>query len=1214
MEKANAYLLIRIKEKLCLFLRFALSKKYFTVLIFSLSFLWCPCLLKGQLGNINVERTSAIYGLPNGYIRSIFEDSYGYLWFGTREGIFRYDGYEFKAFRHDIFDEESLSHPNVNSIFEDRAGSLWIATSFGLSLFDRRTEKFDRFYPADDISLEAKTKNDISNIIEITEGKLLLAVRTKLFLFDKKEKMFSSVPINGANGKSYFIRNFLKDQDKIWIGTNNGLLKYQLADNTCSVVSEPILTSINSPVSGLIKDKDNNIWIATPKQLTKYNTKNHQRQNIELPAHLSASSLIYIYKGRGDQLWMAFSNNGLVLLDPKTQKFSYFTHNPLQTNSLSSNSVTRIFEDRFGNIWVGTNNGISKLHMDDSGFKFIQTIETDGNTANNIHRMIVDGDGTIFLKTAEGYFSKKSDETKGVKIQELDGLTTSLGWDSFLEDKEGGIWLTVSRNGIFRKAKNDNAFLKMNYGDSLSSVGYFKIVLDNFDDDVLWLGTTLGLCRLNWKSGERKWFFPRADIPSVESNRIVIFEQFDKNQIWLYYTYSKSIGYLDIKEGVFKLINIPEDKIKYFEGHMKDIAIGKDGNLWLASLYGLTNYNIHSEELKIYGKKDGLAENELQAILIDNNENLWMSGHRFISMYNVEKDSFINYYDTKRMQNFQSRSRSISKNGNILFGSINGVYTFNPDRLKKNPNPPELVLTNFKVNNENFILPEAFEKTKSITLSSDQNNMTFEFSGLHYIEPAGIEYKCILEGYENTWRYLGVEHKVRYTNLSYGDYTFKVSAANSDGVWNEEGIVIPVKISPAFWQTMWFKALAFFTVFLIGVLFFRNRKKQFSLQRQKEIAEQSAAYKTRFLADVSHEIRTPMNAIIGLSKLTMETKLDDKQQQFVNAIQESSKNLLAIINDLLDFTKLESGKFQFNKKHFDLSRVIKNIENTLGYTAKEKGLKFNINLAEGIPKKLEGDPIRLNQILTNLIGNAIKFTNEGHVNLNVLVENETDRSMRLKFEIEDTGIGIPQDKLDFIFGSWNQTDAGVNKGMEGTGLGLAIAKQLVERQKGKLELSSEVGEGTLISFALTFEKVLVGENAKDVFQSDLITGHLNILVVEDTYFNQMLLEELLKKNIKDLSITVAENGKIAIDKLQKDAFDIILMDVKMPVMNGFEATRLIRKMEDEKLRNIPIIAVTANAVQDQLDKCKAAGMNNYITKPIDEQDLLRKIYLHTQNK
>ncbi|MEN0004421.1 MAG: ATP-binding protein, partial [Bacteroidota bacterium] len=1133
-------------------------------------------------------------------------------WFGTREGVFQYDGYEFKAYRHDLFDENSLSHPAVNAIVEDHKNRLWIATSRGLSLFDRRTERFQRFIPFDDTAFETRNNSNISTLIEIGPGKFLLGIKAELFLFEEASATFTLLPIQNVNSEGYFPRHFLLDGDQLWIGTSKGILHYQISENTCSVAEEEPLAAIRSRIMGLQKAKDGTVWIATAEHLYRYTPATKKLEEVSLPEFAKKERITNLFIDSQDHIWIAFQAAGLGLYDPIHQRFRQITHHPNDINSLNSNSVTSIFEDRFNNIWVGTVNGISKLRQENRGFNFLKNKGATGHTANNVQRLVEAESGTIYTKTYDGVYEKKKGAATAEKIFLFDDKRTRFGLDWFLEDAEGGIWLTVSEDGLYRKDKYASTFQKMQYGELFTQVGYYRIMLDHTDSDLIWLGTTQGLCRLNWKTGEHKWYRPKSDLPTLISNAVSLFEQYGDDQIWLYYTFSKSIGHFDKQTGVFTLTPIPEDQQKYLGGHMKDIAIGNDGNIWIASLYGLTNYNIHTGAFQFFGKKDGLIENELQAVLMDKNENLWVSGRRFIATLDREKGVFINYEDRKRMQNFQSKSRAISKSGNLLFGSINGIYAFNPEQLKKNPRAPELVLTNFKVNNESYTLPVAFEEAESITLAHQQNNITFEFSGLHYFEPEAVQYKCMLEGYETDWRDLGTEHKVRYTNLNHGNYTFKVSAANLDGVWNEEGIVIPLRISPAFWETYWFRGLLLLLLVLMGNLVYQNQKRQAALQRQKVVAEQSAAYKTRFLADVSHEIRTPMNAIIGLSKLTMETKLDDKQYRFVSAIQESSKNLLGIINDLLDYTKLESGKFKFSKNHFALARVLKNIGHTLGYNAQEKQLTFIQTLDPKIPNKLIGDPIRLNQILTNLVGNAIKFTNEGKVWLTVSLVDETDRQVQLQFEIGDTGIGIPQDKLEFIFGSWNQTDAGVNKGMEGTGLGLPIAKQLVERQHGQLQLSSKEGEGTIIAFSLTFDKVVSDENLVTNAAAIDKIDRLKILVVEDTYFNQMLLEEFLKKNITDPSITFANNGKFAIAEVQKNSFDIVLMDVKMPVMDGFEATRVIRQFTDEKLRDIPIIAITASAVQDQLDKCKEAGMNDYVTKPIDEQELLRKIYLHTQ--
>jgi signal transduction histidine kinase/CheY-like chemotaxis protein len=449
--------------------------------------------------------------------------------------------------------------------------------------------------------------------------------------------------------------------------------------------------------------------------------------------------------------------------------------------------------------------------------------------------------------------------------------------------------------------------------------------------------------------------------------------------------------------------------------------------------------------------------------------------------------------------------------------------------------------------------------------------------------------------------------------LNHGQYTFLASASNGDGVWNNEGLKIQLTIRPAYWQTLWFKSLLCLVFISIAYTLFKNRQHRLILQRQKVLAEQSAEYKTQFLANVSHEIRTPMNAIVGLSKLSLETNLDNKQTEYIGAIQESSQNLLTIINDLLDHTKLEAGKFSFIEKPFNLKKLTDQLNSTFKHSAKEKQLEFDIIVDENIDRRIIGDQLRLNQILINLIGNAIKFTKEGKVWLKVKILKDLNKHIHIRFEVGDTGIGIPKDKIDYIFESFNQSEEGVMKGMEGTGLGLSIAKQLVEKQNGELYIESKIGQGTRLWFDLIFEKTELKKEIQAQNKTSTQIEQLNILVVEDTYFNQLLVVEILKKHIKSPEIIVAENGKIALELLSNQSFDIILMDVKMPVMDGFEATKIIRNSENDKIRNIPILAVTASAVPEQLIKCKDAGMNDYVTKPIDDKDLLKKIFQFTQN-
>lgn len=1187
-------------------------------IIFSIFFISQNISLTAQFDNVKFERVSAQFGLPNGYIKDIVEDRFGYIWFGTREGVYRYDGYEFKAFRHDVQDSMSLAHPNVNEIIEDRDGKIWIATSFGLSLLDRRTGKFKRYRRSPKEKIRLKKINGFNKLVEDKSGNLVLSlINGDIAYFDPKAKRFSKLKEKNNIERANFVRSFIRDKnDTVWAGTSRGLLKINPGDTTFQKVStDPILKlPYYRSIRTILEDHTGSFWLATDGGLLKWDPKTNEILKDFLPADLRNIPINNLTLDSKGNLWLALRQNGLGVFNNKTKRFQHFKHQANLSNSLNHNQVTHILEDRFQNIWVGTENGISKIRLDDSGFELLQNEATDGNLSNNISRFIKDSRGTIYSKTPEGIYQISKGKTQGEKLKEFPGKVTGISWDCFLEDSEGGLWFTVSKDGFYRKDKSSQEFEKINVGDSLSKTSIFKMFNDKIDKDVIWVGTVLGLCRLNWKTLERRWYFPRKSFKEVYSNRMVIFDQDNAGKIWMYFTYSSCLGSFDPTTEKFELFLPPRDNKITLDGDMKDVVVGADGNMWLANLYGLVNFNTHTKEFKLYGKQQGLLENELLSVLIDDKEQVWVCGYRFFARLDQSKNTFYNYQNAKEIQNFISKSRYLAEDGSISFGSINGIYTFHPDRINENEIPPDIILTDFKVKNESYLLEQAFESTEKINLSYDENDISFEFSGLHYINPVANEYRCKLVGYDDSWRELGREHKVTYTNLNHGQYTFRATASNGDGVWNEEGLIIQLTIAPAYWQTLWFKGLLCLVFISIAYALFKNRQHRLALQRQKVLAEQSAEYKTQFLANVSHEIRTPMNAIVGLSKLSLDTNLDDKQTEYIGAIQESSQNLLTIINDLLDHTKLEAGKFTFNKKPFRLKNLIDQLNNTFKHSAKEKQLAFDISVDKNVDHRIIGDQLRLNQILINLIGNAIKFTNEGKVWLKVKNLKNSNQNIHIRFEVGDTGIGIPKDKIDYIFESFNQSEEGVMKGMEGTGLGLSIAKQLVEKQDGELFIESKIGEGTRLWFDLVFEKTDIKKELQAQNKTATQIEQLKILVVEDTYFNQLLVVEILKKHIKSPEIIVAENGKIALDFLNNQSFDIILMDVKMPVMDGFEATRIIRESGNDKIRNTPILAVTASAVPEQLKKCTDAGMDDFVTKPIDDKELLKKIIQLTQNK
>ncbi|MGB2894679.1 MAG: ATP-binding protein, partial [Anaerolineales bacterium] len=541
-----------------------------------------------------------------------------------------------------------------------------------------------------------------------------------------------------------------------------------------------------------------------------------------------------------------------------------------------------------------------------------------------------------------------------------------------------------------------------------------------------------------------------------------------------------------------------------------DVHLDQSGVLWAATVSGLDRLLPESGTFKHYREKDGLANNTIYGILEDDEENLWLSTNNGLSKFNIQDESFTNFDVNDGLQSNEFNQNAFFKNsrGEMFFGGLSGVNTFFPNEVVNNSYVPPIVITDFKLFNESVEvgdespLQKPINVTETIELAYTDDFFSFEFASLHFSAPEENQYAYIMEGLDKGWNHIGSRRFAGYTNVPPGEYTFRVRGTNRDGVWNEAGAAINIIIPPPFWQTWWFRTLvaAIVTGGIIGFITLRVRsvetkRKQLALQveektkelretlgelkRSKEAAEAANRAKSVFLANMSHELRTPLNAILGFSQLMIRPTASDPDQagtlsadqmENLEVIVRSGEHLLGLINEVLEMSKIEAGRATLNKQNFDLHRMIEGMEDMFRLRAEQTGLELELILGPNVPRYIHADEGKLRQVLMNLLGNAIKFTEEGGLTIEVqcVQSSEDPPCPRLRFVISDTGLGIAPEELETVFDPFVQA-ANTHQEHEGTGLGLSISLQFAELMGGNLTASSELGVGSSFTLEIPIE-------------------------------------------------------------------------------------------------------------------------------------------------
>ncbi|MFH1194848.1 MAG: two-component regulator propeller domain-containing protein [bacterium] len=1233
-------------------------------------FILFQLMLYSQDRNIKFEHLTVEEGLSNNIVFQFFQDSRGFMWIATNDGINCYDGYNIKVYRHDIDNLNNFFVNPESMIEEDSKGNLLIGSIHdGLGSFDPKTEIFTRYlknksgpfnFPATGVYSIYKDSQDIFWLSVIDKDNL----QTNLMTFNPTNGEFESVPIVSDEFTNPQIKYFFPDQNgSIWIPLfSNGVICFDLLKRTYvhykHELNNPNSLSDND-VGSFCEDNEGIIWITTLQGvLNRFDPKTKYFSHYRIlpkvtPISINARwELNYSHSMCEDNLgnlWIASDGYGLIVFNKEAKRNSYYKHNPLDKSSISSNRLTRIYKDKSGMIWIGTiGEGINMYNPHQTRFKSIQHNPGNSNTPgeNYIWAIHEDKEGKIWLGHNNGLdkFDPVTNEFIHYIPETGNDKSISVGNNisSIFEDSGGALWIGSYGGGLNRFDRNNEIFYHYRHipgnDNSISSDVIISIMEDQSGN--LLIGTLNGLCIFE---KTRNKFFTWNDFYKSQSNILssseikMIFEDIEYNILWIATAKDGLVKY-DTKNGKFRYFQfINNAKNSLSDNRVKVIHKDYNGILWVGTLNGLNKLNKNGETFTRYTKKDGLPGDAISGILEDARGNLWLSTNNGISKFNPTKETFHNYDLSDGLSGLDFRRQSMAKgrDGYFYFGSDNGLIAFNPDNIIGNPYIPPVYVTNFKLFNKQVPiggdspLHKNIWATDEITLTHEQNIFSFEFAALSYNAPDENRYKYKLEGLETEWNEVDSKHRFpTYTSLPAGDYTFRVIASNNDGVWNEKGASLKITILPPWWETAWFRILVI--SFILSILFAgfwlrdRSLKKRSrmledqvaertkELSIEKENAETASKAKSTFLANMSHELRTPLNAILGYSQILLrDGELKKKQFDQISTMKNSGEHLLNLINDILNLARIESQKEVVESEKFNLNELLHEVSSSVRVKAAEKKLLFKYEIQTPIPAIVKGDARKIKQVLINLLGNAVKYTESGSITLQATsiqhpVTSNQQPVTSIQFRVSDSGVGIPEDKLEKIFEPFTR-DVGKDKTIEGIGLGLSITRKLVDLMGGKISVESEVGKGSTFTVELKMELVEAEEKAKAKKSEREIIGYRGerkkILIVDDNPINLAMMVDALES--LGFDIETAQNGREAIEKAGEIIPDLILLDLLMPVMDGDAAALNIKS--NERLKRTKVIGVSAAVADKERANKFATDCDGFISKPVNIDELLEKI-------
>lgn len=1197
--------------------------------------------------NFNFSHLDVENGLSQSTVLSVFQDSYGFMWFGTRDGLNRYNAYDFKVFRHKLGDSSSISGNIVYDIDEDADKQLWIVTQNGLSVYNRETRTFKNF--------------------DTFKGNKITSIRT--LLIDKNDRIwiggsFGFLGVDKENGHFFMpepldrypynfnVNTIQEDRNgNLWIGTNNfGVHRFNPDKNTWKEIDIVYDQVIDSRIETLIVEEDKGLWLGTYGYglfQIDFNGKVLKHYHEQAPADfkISNDNIRSLVWDDHHNLWIG-TFNGLNILRPSGQPMSLYVDES-NAQGLNHSSIRSLFKDAKGSVWVGTYfGGVNIYDSDNQRFKHYYHVVGKSNSLsyNVVGAFSEDRHNNLYIGTERGGLNRLELGHQN-HHHILDGQNLTI--KSLFKDSNHRLWVGVFRGGLNHYNPTTNKL--SSFPKNQPQFEFLKdAIVNDMKEDAdgqLWIATDSkgGLHKFDPNTGLFLDFPHRETISELLKYTVVKSISGAKSDDIVLATKGKGIVFFNIKTGHIKTLNhfsVNEAIVNIDE--FNHIYRDHNNNLWLSSNgEGLIKFNEVGNSVTHFDVTDGLNNNIVLGVLEDQEGFIWAITLNGLSKINPRSNTVsTNYTKSSGLPLNEINEGAFYKTSDhkFLIGGDNGYISFNPTALKQNQYLPKMVFTGIEVMNKPIypndgtgVLEGSLNATKNITLKHAQSVLSLEFSALSYLKPENNHYQYKLEGFDQDWIYAGKRPQVTYTNLESGQYTFLVKGSNNDEVWNETPLSLKITVLPAPWKTWW--AYIIYALVIFGVFYFLRRndirrarlKHRLRIENlEKEKWKEVHDLKLKYFIDVSHEFRTPLTLISApLEEILSKDKLPDSIKKSAKYMRFNVKRLQLLIDQILELRALETGHSKLELQPLDIVDHIKKIIGSFNILADQKNIRLSVNFNPPNTKIVLTDCEKLDKICFNLLYNAFKFTPKGgEIKLEVN-SNQHDDKMHYEFVFSDNGIGIAPELLPKIFDRFHKNDQDGG----GTGIGLALTKSLVDVFEGDIQVESTLDKGTVFTVRLNFKLVdkanrtpivpskynlpvpINYQLANELKSEENIKKTNTLLIVED---NRELRDYLVEKLSEDFKVFEATNGEEGIEKTTKLGPDIVVSDVMMPKKSGLELCKHIKSSPE--LCHIPVILLTAQTSKQNRMDGFYTGADAYIEKPFNLAELKLRITTIIKNQ